>query len=290
MTSRTVTIEAEAAERPPPPKVWPCQLRKELRRELGCGPGERAVIPCLVPNWVRDMVALIVVDRVDRRGERADLELILCPAANCHLSRTCQNISQSICRVGRCRPCIVGERRRSTRNCSHGRPIMRYLGERPCCHDLGLPDEELALGLDMKVARVETGHERDQDSDLCRVERRCVMPPAFVSCSQLSELLGLLRPLDPSPLITAPRDGLDQGRPTDVRDRQSGGRHRRARALQIDSVGGIAIAELHPVGIILHRVVRGPIGHAQLKARASAVAYDHRPVGSDRVGTAPALE
>ena len=42
---------------------------------------------------------------------------------------------------------------------------MRHLGERPCCHDLGLPDEELALGLDVKVARVETGHERDPDAD-----------------------------------------------------------------------------------------------------------------------------
>ena len=167
---------------------------------------------------------------------------------------------------------------------------MRHLGERPCCHDLGLPDKELALGLDVKVSCVKAGHERDQDPDLRRVERRRVMPPAFVSRGQLSELLGLLRPLDPSTLITAPRDSLDQGRPTDVGDRQPGGRHRRASALQIDAVVGIAIAELHPVGIIPHRVVRGPIGHAQLKARASAVACDHRPVGPDRIGTAPALE
>ena len=79
---------------------------------------------------------------------------------------------------------------------------MRHLGERPCCHDLGLPDKELALGLDVKVSCVKAGHERDQDPDLRRVERRRVMPPAFVSRGQLSELLGLLRPLDPSTLIT----------------------------------------------------------------------------------------
>ena len=85
-------------------KLEPCphHFSEELRRELGCRAGEGPIVPALIPSWVRDMaasvllVALIIVGRIHSRGERASLEIILSTAANRHFPRARRNLGKSV--------------------------------------------------------------------------------------------------------------------------------------------------------------------------------------------------
>ena len=249
------------------------RLREDLRCEQGCGPCKPSIHPGTITVIVDSMASFSLVGMSNLERSLVELK----PHLPVHGDQsaiamwTAWNVRH------------LSLTRKPGARCQSWRPWwswcwcgMLHFCESCTGDDLCLPLQQLRPGLKVKIALIQVLRKDDQAAHLVLVLCHGACPPALMDGRQLSELLRLFRTFHSGPVLSDRCDGPDQSWPWNVWHREPRARDRSSRALQVDAIVGIPVAELEAICIVAHCITGRSVAHSEFKPRASWIAGNDR--------------